>query len=148
MRVQTMGNLECTKFLEAHRLGHLACCIDNQPYVVPIYYALRNIYVYSFTMPGKKVDIMRHNPRVSLLVEEIAEDGTWKSVIAAGHFEELPDRIGFKIELDHAWSELSTHVNWWEPGSLKPDAETTSSHSDHLFYRIVIDELSGREAVD
>jgi nitroimidazol reductase NimA-like FMN-containing flavoprotein (pyridoxamine 5'-phosphate oxidase superfamily) len=73
---------------EAHRLGRLACCIDNQPFVVPIYYVLKNTYLYSFSMPGKKVDIMRQNPRVSLLVEEIAEGGTWKSVIAAGHFEE------------------------------------------------------------
>lgn len=148
MRVRTMSALECTQFLEAHRLGHLACSLDDQPYVVPVYYAHRNNNLYSFSRPGKKIDIMHKNPRVSLQVEEFAEGRAWKSVIVQGRFEELPDRIGSKIERDEAWSLLSKHANWWEPGGLKPVAEPTTDHSDHLFYRVAIDEVSGREVVD
>lgn len=38
--------------------------------------------------------------------------------------------------------------NWWEPGSLKPVEETRSElsdHYDHVFFRILINEVSGRE---
>lgn len=147
MHVKSMDHLDCTKFLEAHRLGHLACSVGNQPYVVPIHYALKNTSLYSFSMPGKKVDIMRQNPHVSVLVEDLADGSEWKSVVVAGHFEELPDRIGSKIERDHAWSLLSQHANWWEPGSLKPVDEPILNFAEHLFYRIVIDDVSGREAV-
>jgi nitroimidazol reductase NimA-like FMN-containing flavoprotein (pyridoxamine 5'-phosphate oxidase superfamily) len=147
MQVRTMTALECTKFLESHRLGHLACSLDDKPYVVPIYYALRNNNLYSFSMPGKKVDIMQANPHVALLVEEFSEGRAWKSVMVEGRFEPLPDRVGSKVERDHAWSLLSKYANWWEPGSLKPIAPALADHSEHLFYRIVVEELSGREAV-
>jgi uncharacterized protein len=147
MRVRTMSTLECTNFLQAHRLGHLACSLSDRPYVVPVYYAVGNNNLYFFSMPGKKIEMMRNNPCASLLVEEFTEGRTWKTVIAQGRFELLPDHIGSKTERDHAWSLLSKYANWWEPGGLKPVAQPTSDHSQHLFYRIVIDEVSGREAL-
>lgn len=147
MQLRTLSALECTRFLEEHRLGYLACSFEDRPYAVPVYYAFANNSLYSFSMPGKKIEIMKKNPRVSLLVEEFGKDGGWKSVIAEGRFEVLADRVGSKVELDRAWSLLSRHVNWWEPGGLKPDAQPLAYRSDHLFYRILIDELSGRENV-
>jgi len=60
----------------------------------------------------------------------------------------LPDRIGFKRERDRAWSLLSQHANWWEPGALKPVLPALSESSPHVFFRIRIERLSGREAVD
>ena len=38
------------------------------------------------------------------------------------------------------------HPNWWEPGALKPIATPVAGLSDHVFFRILLDELSGREA--
>ncbi len=43
-----------------------------------------------------------------------------ENVVADGRYGELPDRIGHKVERDRAWSALSKHVDWWEPGALKP----------------------------
>jgi nitroimidazol reductase NimA-like FMN-containing flavoprotein (pyridoxamine 5'-phosphate oxidase superfamily) len=63
-----------------------------------------------------------------------------------GAFEELPDRIGWKRERDHAWSLLSKNAAWWEPGGLKP--VTAAPSSMHLFYRIRIERLTGRQAVE
>lgn len=148
MRVLTMSKLQSVKFLETQRLGHLACSVNDRPYVVPIHYALKNNAIYSFSMPGRKIEIMRENPYAAMVVEHFSAGRAWKSVIVQGRFEELPDRIGSKIEREQAWSLLSKHANWWEPGGLKPVAGPISDHSEHLFYRIVIDEVSGREAVD
>ena len=133
--------------LETNRLGHLACASDSSPYVVPIYYAYQSQKLYSFSMPGKKLDIMYANPQAALLVEEFSEGQKWRSVIAEGRFEALPDRTGFKIEREHAWALLSKHANWWEPGSLKPIQTPATNSSDHLFYRINIEQMSGRGSV-
>jgi len=141
-----MSEADCRRFLEEHRLARLCCALDDRPYAVPIHYAFRNHFIYSFSMPGRKIEAMRKNPRVALLVDELGSNRGWKSVVAEGTYEELPDRIGSKIERDHAWSLLSQHANWWEPGALKPERVVPSGDTDHIFYRISIDTMSGREA--
>lgn len=146
MWVRSLSHIECTKLLDANRLAHLACASDGHPYVVPIYYAHADNHLYAFSLPGKKVEWMRANPFVSLIVEERGRGREWKSVVVDGRYEELPDRVGMKVIRDHAWSLLSRHPDWWEPGSLKPVCPPVADHSPHLFFRIHIDEVSGREA--
>lgn len=146
MIVRTLSTLECTTLLTKNRLGRLACARNGQPYVVPICYAYADRCLYAFSMPGKKIDWMRENPLVSVQVDERGTAREWNSVVVDGRYEELPDRIGSKVERDRAWSILSKHVDWWEPGALKPATLPISDHSPHLFFRISIDELSGRGA--
>lgn len=148
MRIRTLSPQECAGILNANRLCRLACCTDGSPYVVPIYFAYADNCLYAFSMPGKKIDCMRGNPKVAALVEEPSEGRGWKSVIAEGSYEELPDRIGYKRERDYAWTLLSRHSNWWEPGALKPEAPPMSERSPHIFFRVVIQSLSGREATE
>lgn len=146
MLIRSLSNLECTHLLTSTRVGHLACAKDSIPYVVPIYFAFEHNYLYAFSMPGRKIDFMQANPKVSVCVEEHGTGREWKSVIVDGTYEELPDRIGHKQQRDHAWSLLSKHLDWWEPGGLKPVTPTLSDHSDHVFFRVFVDQLSGREA--
>ncbi|KQZ14004.1 MULTISPECIES: pyridoxamine 5'-phosphate oxidase family protein [unclassified Mesorhizobium] len=148
MQVQTMSRLQCTKFLETQRLGYLACALNDRPYVVPIYYALENNAIYSFSMPGKKVDIMRANPQAAMVVEQFSDNRSWTSVMVQGHYEELSDDADLMVERERAWSLLSKYANWWEPGALKPSGAPAEDHSHPLFYRLVIDEVVGREAVN
>ena len=146
MQILTLSTLECTKLLTANRLGRLSCAKDGQPYVVPIYFAYAQNNLYAFSMPGKKIEWMRANPLVSILVEERGQGREWKSVVVDGRYEELPDRISYKVDRDRAWSLLSQHEDWWEPGALKPVMPPLSDHSDHVFFRIHVDQISGREA--
>jgi nitroimidazol reductase NimA-like FMN-containing flavoprotein (pyridoxamine 5'-phosphate oxidase superfamily) len=111
-----------------------------------MFYAYKDSHAYAFTMPGRKLETMRMNPKVALLIEEQGEGRQWKSVIAEGLFEELPDRVGHKRLRDHAWSLLSAHANWWEPGAFKPVTPPSADHSPHVFYRIRVERMSGREA--
>jgi uncharacterized protein len=146
MQIHVLSQLECSRTLDANRLCRLACCKDGMPYVVPIYFAHADNCLYAFSMPGKKIDLMRNNPNVAALVEERKEGREWRSVVVEGLYEELPDRIGHKRDRDHAWSLLSKHSDWWEPGALKPDTPPVSEHSPHIFFRVVIQVMSGREA--
>ncbi len=70
MLIRSLGTLECTKVLTANRLGRLACTQEGRPYVVPIHFAYGDNHLYAFSMPGKKIEWMRANPLVSVLIEE------------------------------------------------------------------------------
>ena len=148
MLIRTLSVLECTKILTANRVARLACAKDGQPYVVPVHYAYAGNHLYVFSMPGKKIDWMRANPLVSVQVDERGEGRGWQSVVVDGRYEELPDRIGHKLERDHAWTLLSKHADWWEPGALKPVVPPVSDSTPHVFFRILVELGSGREESD
>lgn len=145
MHVRTLSNNECTALFAANRIGFLACAKEGQPYVVPIHYAYETKCIYGFSMPGRKIDWMRASPLVSMLVDERGEGRRWRCAIAEGRFEELPDQIGHSATRSHAWSLLSKHFDWWEPGGLKPEEPPLSDRSPHIFFRILVDRFSGRE---
>ncbi len=145
MIVKELTQRECIDILMASSLGHLACAKDNRPYVVPITFTFADNHIYSFSLTGQKIEWMRKNPQVCLQVDDFKEGRAWKSVVVQGVYEELPDRIGSKREREHAWSLLSKHANWWEPDGLKPSPAAGTSH---VFYRIQIETLTGRHAVN
>jgi nitroimidazol reductase NimA-like FMN-containing flavoprotein (pyridoxamine 5'-phosphate oxidase superfamily) len=80
---------------------HLACTMNEQPYVVPISFGYDGDCIYFHSSPsGKKISILKDNPRVCLAFEtdvEIVKDPNnacdwtvhYKSVIAEGIAEEL-----------------------------------------------------------
>lgn len=146
MIVRGLDKQQMMSVLASNKLGRLACVKDGQPYVVPITFSFSESCLYSFSMPGQKIDWMRLNPKVCLQVDEFSSSRDWKSVVIDGFYEELPDRIGYKHHREHAWSLLSKHASWWEPGSLKPIASELAT--PHLFYRIVIENMTGRQAID
>ena len=148
MWVRNLSTLECTNLLARNRVGHLACAKDGRPYVVPIHFAYASNNLYAFSLPGRKIEFMRANPLVSLVVQERGLGKGWRSVIVDGRYEELQDRIGYKVERDHAWSLLSRHADWWQPGGLKPGAPSPTDPAQPVFFRIAVEEISGREAKD
>jgi len=146
MQIENLSPEECKVVLAANRLARLACCRDNQPYIVPIYYAYADDSLFAFSVPGKKIDWMKANPRVSVLVEQHGDGRQWQSVVVDGRFEELSDRIGHKREREHAYSLLSKHSQWWEPGELKPVSPPPPEIGYPVFFRISTDRMSGRRA--
>ncbi|ARM92165.1 pyridoxamine 5'-phosphate oxidase-like protein (plasmid) [Rhizobium sp. CIAT894] len=134
---------ECYSALEEARFGHLACCKDSQPYVVPIYFSYDNGVAYCFSMPGRKLEWMRENDKVCLQVDQRVGGG-WASVIVEGRFEEFPDADVGRSQRLHAWELLQKHSDWWEVGSLKPKELPVLAESPHVFFGIFVHALSGR----
>jgi len=99
-------------------------------------------------MPGKKIAIMRLNPQVCILVEDHLPNRGWTSVVINGTFEELTDSIGSLHTRAHAWSLLSTHAEWWEPGVQANPSAISDSSAAPVYFSIRIEEMSGREARD
>jgi nitroimidazol reductase NimA-like FMN-containing flavoprotein (pyridoxamine 5'-phosphate oxidase superfamily) len=62
MRIQELTRLESLEVLARTHLGRLACARGMQPYIVPIYFAYQDYWLYSFSVLGQKIDWMRANP--------------------------------------------------------------------------------------
>ena len=80
--------------------GHLACSQDDQPYVVPIYFAFDGKEICIYTTEGKKSDTMDKNPKVCLQVEEFLANSMWKSVVITGEAYRIQDQIERESAID------------------------------------------------
>ena len=87
--IMSADEVEAT--LQRHRVGRIGCSIGDRPYVVPITYAYDGGCIYAYSAPGRKIDVMRAQPRVCFEVDEIDGPATWRSVIAEGVYEEVTD---------------------------------------------------------
>lgn len=91
IEVEEMRKADIEKVLETIRFGHLACSVDDVPYIVPIHYAYQKPDFFIYTTEGKKVEMIRENPKVCLQIEDIADGTDWKSVIVTGEAEQITD---------------------------------------------------------
>ncbi|KAB2797275.1 pyridoxamine 5'-phosphate oxidase family protein [Brucella anthropi] len=148
MHIRTLTYGECCHLLSTGRLAHLACMAGEKPYVVPIYFAYSGNHLYAFSLPGRKIDLMRANPHISVVIEQWMQGREWRSVIVEGRYQEIENDEEHEAEQQHAWQILSKHFDWWEPGALKPEARPIAHCSDHIFFRIFVDHLTGREATE
>jgi uncharacterized protein len=60
-----MSETEIEAMLFRHRVGRLGCTANDRPYVVPINYIFDGAYIYSYSSPGRKIEIMREQPLVA-----------------------------------------------------------------------------------
>jgi nitroimidazol reductase NimA-like FMN-containing flavoprotein (pyridoxamine 5'-phosphate oxidase superfamily) len=139
--IQTLSPGECQKLLETSKLGHLGCHTKDEIYVVPITYIFDNNYFLCHSRQGKKIEIMRKNPKVCIQVEEVKDFFNWKSVIAWGDYEELKGD-------DAMVAMLSLISKIYEPSdnphlsSLARDMCAVIETS--MVFRIKVQKLSGR----
>jgi nitroimidazol reductase NimA-like FMN-containing flavoprotein (pyridoxamine 5'-phosphate oxidase superfamily) len=84
---------EIEEFLRGQRIARLGCHAGGETYVVPVIYAYDDDRraVITVTQEGRKVAMLRENPRVCVEVDEYDKDGRggWRSVIGDGTSEEL-----------------------------------------------------------
>jgi nitroimidazol reductase NimA-like FMN-containing flavoprotein (pyridoxamine 5'-phosphate oxidase superfamily) len=98
---------------------------------VPINYVFDGTYIYSFSSPGRKIEIMREQPVVAFQVDEIESDDSWRSVMVEGKFQELSGR-----ERAAAVRHLSA--------TDAVAARTLSSGDRVVVFRIALTDRSGR----
>lgn len=146
MFIHEMTEFECYQALQQATVGRLACASDNQPYVVPIYFAVDGEYVYAFTTLGQKIEWMRTNPRVCLEIDERISHNRWLSVIVFGRYEELPDLPEHEAVRLKAHELLRKNVMWWEPAFVGAAHRGVPHSETPIFYRIKINRMTGHRA--
>ena len=95
--------------LSGSRLGRLACAKGNQPYVVPLFFAHHDSFLYCSSTLGQKIEWMRENPLVAVEVDHIESPQQWECVVVSGHYEELADAPEMRDKRQLAWSLLQKH---------------------------------------
>ena len=123
-------------------LGRLACARGMQPYVVPIYFAYQNNWLYSFSVFGQKIDWMRANPLVCVEADQMRRE-LWATVVVFGRYEELCDTPEFRDERMFAFNLLQRRAMWWDHGGAKKMPGGTPT-TVPVFYRIKIEQITGR----
>ncbi len=81
-------------------VGRIACNAPGErPYLVPLAYAYDGESVYAISGPGRKLDLMRADPRVSFEVDRVDRSDSWQSVVAEGEFEEVTGADAIEIAI-------------------------------------------------
>ena len=140
---------EIENLLHTQVVGRIGCQDEGEVYIVPIGYAYDGEYIYCHTTEGKKIDIMRRNPRVCFQVEEVKDITNWKSVIAWGEFKELNDpeertRALHVILNSHmaVISSIKQHLGTGWPFSSKNSGELTKVTG--ILFRICPNKKTGK----
>ena len=147
MEVNEIAPEQCKRIFESTALGRLGCSYQNQPYVVPIYFAYEEGYLYGFSTFGQKVKWMRANPKVCLQTDEIQNQGEWISVIVYGEYEELPEPQ-YKAERKHASSLRAKSYHWWLNALGERQMRVGENSIEPLFFRIRVQSMSGLHATE
>jgi len=125
----------------------LACAHENQPYIVPLYFAYDGDYLYSFSTRGQKIEWMRSNPNVCVEVDEVASPQRWVSVVVFGQYEEMPDVPEWRGAREYARKKLlQRNAIWWEPAYARTIQRDTERPLAPSFYRIRIVQITGHRA--
>jgi nitroimidazol reductase NimA-like FMN-containing flavoprotein (pyridoxamine 5'-phosphate oxidase superfamily) len=148
MFIHEMSASECREALAHAHVGRLACARDNQPYIVPMNFAVDGdyLYVYGFTTVGQKVEWMRSNPLVCFEIDDVVDHNRWMSVIIFGQYEELPDKPEFESARNRAYAHLQKRVMWWEPAYISQNHRDQANSLIPLFFRIKIEKMTGHRA--
>ena len=146
MFIHEMSENECRTALKRASFGRLACAHDNQPYVIPTYFASEGHYLYGSSTLGQKIEWMRSNPRVCVEIDELTSHDEWMSVIVFGRYGELRDTLENRVARALALELLQRRPMWWEPAYVSASHREMPHSSIPISYRIHIDRITGHRA--
>jgi uncharacterized protein len=146
MLMSEMTGDECRDLVTRLGFGRLACAHQNQPYIVPIYFAYEPDHLYGFTTLGRKVEWMRSNPLVCVEVDEVLSHFRWSSVVVLGRYEELPDTPEYAGVRLQAQVRLETRALWWQTAYAASQVRGEPDSAKAVFYCIHVEEMTGRRA--
>src|ERR1700677_1176379 len=147
MLVSELRSGECYELLARLGFGRLACARDNQPYIVPIYFAYEPERLYGFGTLGQKIEWMRSNPLVAVEADEVKSHIEWTSVVVRGRYEEFPETPEYADRRQQAQSVLEKRSLWWQTGLAGGQTRGSFNRDLAVFYCIHIDEISGHRAM-
>jgi uncharacterized protein len=147
MRISEMSKEECCEILARLGFGRLACAHENQPHIVPIYFAYEPGYLYGFATMGRKIEWMRLNPLVCVEVDEVRSHLEWVSVLVRGRYEELPNKPEHDSKRrQKAQALLEKRSMWWQAGFAAAQTRQEFDRRSPVFYCIHIEEITGHRA--
>lgn len=145
MVIDEMTEKECVALATRSSLARLACALHNQPYIIPIQVAYDSGHMYALATFGQKIEWMRENPKVCVVIDEIVNDSQWSSVVVTGEYEEL-HAPRYAQEREHARELLERRNRWWQNAFAERQAKEGDRLVDPIFFRIRVNSVTGLRA--
>jgi nitroimidazol reductase NimA-like FMN-containing flavoprotein (pyridoxamine 5'-phosphate oxidase superfamily) len=145
-----LGKLNETQIealLKRQVTGRIACTDAGVPYIVPVNYVYDGKQVIGHSTMGKKMEIMRKNPRVCFQVDDIKTIFNWQSVIAWGRFEEITDiteKEQAMMAITHRLMPFAEKPAHHPSHGLAEKEEDIGTKLDLILYKIVLVNKTGR----
>ncbi|WP_282049792.1 pyridoxamine 5'-phosphate oxidase family protein [Maribacter aquivivus] len=139
---------ESTNIPRENYNGHLASIADGKPYVIPITYFFdaEDNSIISFTAEGHKIDAIRKNNFVSVVVEQIQSMVNWESALLNRTFIELEGSTA--KQKSHQFTEgIKVIIRRNEHKNIEFINEFTSkfySRGNTIIYKINIQKITGK----
>lgn len=131
--ISVLNTDQIERLLATAIVGRIACCdhesANGRPYLVPLAFGYDGSALYAHSGPGRKIQIMRANPLVSIEVDEATASDRWSSVVAEGRYEEI---------VDPEQRERALRIVYPAPKQIPDLPEST------IIFRIVLTAKSGR----
>lgn len=145
----TLTQQQMEELLLRNVTGRIGCHDGDRVYIVPVSYAFNDTGIIAHSREGLKIDMMRKNPKVCFEVDEIADMGNWKSVIAYGNYEEIEDEkeryYAMKFLVGRLMHQRVSETAGIPRMGMDGVAETiVASEIRPVVYRIRFDGLTGR----
>ena len=134
--ISSLTREETRALLSEARTGRLGCIDDGGPYVVPVNYVFHDDRIYVHSLPGRKINALRANPRACLQVDDVQDAYNWRSAIAFGRYEEVTD------EAERQWAMRRLLARF---PNLTP-VESVAVHdgqSSVILFQIRVEEMTG-----
>jgi len=158
-RILELKRNDMEELVSRNKFGRLGLSVNDEPYVVPVSYAYHEGRIYIHSGRGKKTEYLTKNPRVCFQVDEVYENGSWKSVIIYGKAKFVED---FQRGLRLLFEKFS------EPYMRREDAAIARKRMENFLstvsgiraapteggggmqfyvYEIEIEEMTGRQEI-
>lgn len=143
IEVAEMSDVEIVKVLLGMNYGHLACSMNNKPYVVPVNFIFDGDEIFIYTTDGKKSGIIDTNPQVCLQTEDVTDRQHWYSVIIDG----IAERIADPVERERVMKLILANNPTLTPALSIHWMDNWVRENIEIVYRIKPTMTSGRRSV-
>lgn len=141
VNMSTLEDEGIERIFERGELAHLGCYANKEVYIVPVTYVYADGYIYSYSQPGKKIEMMRRHPEICIQVEEVQNYFQWQSAIAWGRFEELSGEQAARA-MRLIIAKIAKNLDDRQISELEVDLKATLETA--IIYRMKIKRATGR----
>lgn len=87
--IKDLTDAQMDHLLRTQSYGRLGCGKGEDLYIVPLSYVYDGSYLYAHSKEGRKISLMREQPKVCFQIDEIQNSNNWWSIMVWAEYEEL-----------------------------------------------------------
>lgn len=142
-----MSQAQIKALLAQQLIARIGCSSKGKPYVVPVYFAYDDGIIYCQSREGLKLNMMRENPSVCLLIDDIGNLSNWRSAVVWGKFTELtvaPSIRKAASVMEAKFFPLATGGQVIHTPDNSHPPEVVEKGLKAIYFQVKIAEMTGR----